>query len=96
MACDLPFYTTNLCNEVFINKMWLSLTIFVLNPKKVICGVHSYGSVCGLRFANLVLPSDLCVRMLGQMRTKVGKASRDGSRSLGWLGAKIFRIPYFY
>ena len=76
--------------------MGLSPTIFVPSLEEVICGVRSYGLVCGLQFANLVLPLDLCARMLNRLGTKVHEASRDGSRSLGWLGAKIFKAFYFH
>ena len=76
--------------------MGLSPTIFIPGLEEVICEVCSCDLVCGLRFANLVLPSDLCVWMLGQLRTKVREVSRDGSRSLGWLGAMMLKALYFH
>ena len=96
VACDLPFTPPVLCNEAFINKMGLFPSIFVPGPLEVSCMVCSWCSVCGLRFANLVLPSDLCAWMLGRLGAKVYKASRIGSRSLGWLGAKILKALLFH
>ena len=79
-------HITNLCNEAFINKIGLSPTIFVPGPEEVICGVRSYSSVCGLRFANLVLLSDLCAWMLGQLGTKVHKALKmEVGVLVGWV-----------
>ena len=94
-ACDLPFTPLVLCNEAFINKIGLSPFIFVPSPEEVSCVVHSCDSICGLWFTNLVLPSDLCARMLGRLETKVRETLRIGSTSLGWLGAKILKTPYF-
>ena len=76
--------------------MGLSLTIFVPGPKEFIYMVCSCGLVYGLQIANLVLPLDLCAWMLDQLGTKVREASRDGSRILGWLGAKIFKALHFH
>ena len=91
-----PSHTANLCNETIINKMGLSSTIFVLGLEEVICVVRFCSLVRGFQFINLVLPLDLCAWMLGRLGTKVREASRNESRSLGWLGAKILRVPYFH
>ena len=66
--------------------MGLFPTIFVPGLEEVICGVHSYDSVCGLQFANLVLPLDLCAWMLGRLGTKVRKASKmEVGVLVGWM-----------
>ena len=76
--CNLwpPLHTLPyLCNEAIINKMGLSSHHFYPWPWRG-CGVYSCDSVCGLWFANLVLPSDLCAWKLGQLVTKVREASK--------------------
>ena len=71
-----PSDTVDLCNEVIINKMGLSPTIFAPGLEKVICGIRSYSSVCGLQFVNFVLPLELCAWMLGRLGTNVREASK--------------------
>ena len=65
VACDLLFTLSFLCNEAYINKIGLSLSIFVPGPLNVYCRIHSWDFVCGLQFTNLMLPLDLCARILG-------------------------------
>ena len=60
--------------------MGLSPSIFVPSPLEVSCVVRSWDLVCGLQFAKLLLPLDLCSRMLGQLGAKIYKASRVGSK----------------
>ena len=95
-TCELPFTPPALCNEAYINKMRLFPSIFVLGPEEVSYVVCSYDSVYGLQFVNLVLPLNLCARMLSRLGTKACEASRIRSRSLSWLGAMILMTPYFY
>ena len=83
VACGLLFTLSFLCNEAYINKIGLSPSIFVLGPLEVSCMVRSWDLVYGLQFANLILSSGLCARMLGQLGAKIREAMKLEVRMLG-------------
>ena len=96
VACGLPFTSPFLYNETYINKVELFSSIFVPNLSEVSYMVCSRDSVCELWFTNLMLPLNLCLRMLGQLRVKICKALELAVRMLNWLGAKICNALCFH
>ena len=94
-AYGLPFTLSYLCNEIFINKMGLSPSIFIPGPLEVSYIVCSWDLVCGLQFANLVLHSDLCAWMLGRLGAKVCEASSVGSNDAWLVGSQDPQCPIF-
>ena len=76
-------------------KWGLFPSIFVLGPLEISCMVRSWDLVCELWFTNLVLPSDLCARMLGRLEVKILKASRVGSIDAWSIGIQDPQCPIF-
>ena len=84
VACGLSFTPPFLCNKAYINKIGLSPSIFVPSPLEVSYMVRSQDIVRELWFVNLMLPSDLCARMLSLLGANIYKASRVRSKD-AWL-----------
>ena len=96
MTYDLPFTPLYLFNEVYINKIELFPSIFVLGSLEVSCEIILETRLCELWFTNLILHSDLYAIMLGQLEVKIRNVLELDTMTLGRLRGKILNVSYFH